>query len=94
MQAVSFPLAVALRGQNRGWVSASAAEQWALKVVSVLFRGRTTGSPGLLQSTERRYGENGQESLFREIVGDGTLWMVLIATLAKVEWQGAGNVHG
>ncbi|HEX5432677.1 MAG TPA: hypothetical protein VFY05_00435, partial [Candidatus Angelobacter sp.] len=30
IQAVCFPLAVALRGQPRGWVSAASAEQWAL----------------------------------------------------------------
>ena len=35
VQAVSFPLAVALRGQRQGWVSAESAEKWALQILSV-----------------------------------------------------------
>ena len=54
IQAVCFPLAVAVRGQKRGWVSAASAEQWGLKLVSLLFRGRTAGSPGLLGAVEQR----------------------------------------
>ena len=91
IQAVCFPLAVALRGQNRGWVSAASAERWGLTLVSLLFRGRTTNSPGLLRAVEQRYTDNGQTSLFREVVGDGTLWMVLISTLGNSRWQGAGT---
>jgi HKD family nuclease len=91
IQAVCFPLAVALRGQGRGWVSAASAEQWGLALVALLFRGKTTGSPGLLRDVEQRYTDNGQASIFREVVGDGTLWMVLIATLGNSRWQGAGT---
>ena len=91
MQAVCFPLAVAVRGQKRGWVSAASAEQWGLKLVSLLFRGRTAGSPGLLGAVEQRYAGNGQAGIFREVIGDGTLWIVLIATLGNSNWQGAGT---
>jgi hypothetical protein len=91
IQAVCFPLAVALRGQARGWVSGASAEQWGLKVFSLLFRGKTTDSGGLLRTVEQRYIDHGQASIFREIVGDGTLWMVLIATLGNSTWQGAGT---
>ena len=91
IQAVCFPLVVALRGQNRGWVSAASAEQWGLRVVSLLFRGTTTASPGLLRAVEQRYVSHGQVGMFREIVGDGTLWMVLIATLGNSAWQGLGT---
>jgi HKD family nuclease len=91
IQAVCFPLAVAIRGQNRGWVSAASAEQWGLKLVSLLFRGRTAGSPGLLGAVEQRYASNGQAAIFREVIGDGTLWIVLIATLGNSNWQGAGT---
>src|ERR1019366_3609408 len=87
MQAVCFPLAVAVRGQKRGWVSAASAEQWGLKLVSLLFRGRTAGSPGLLGAVEQRYAGNGQAGIFREVIGDGTLWIVLIATLGNSNWQ-------
>lgn len=90
IQAVCFPLAVALRGKRRGWVTADFAEDWARKVVSVLFRGKTVGSLGLLHTVDQRYQERGLSAIFYEIVGDGTLWMVLIATLGNSDWQGAG----
>jgi hypothetical protein len=73
VQAVCFPLAVAVRGQARAWVSNPDAERWAIAVVSLLFRGKTSNSPGLLRAVEQRYMGKGQSVLFREIVGDGTL---------------------
>jgi hypothetical protein len=91
IQAVCFPLAVAVRGQIRGWVSNASAEQWGLKVLSLLFRGKTVEAPGLLRIVEQRYIARGQASIFHEIVGDGTLWMVLIATLGNSTWQGVGT---
>ena len=90
IQAVCFPLTVALRGRMRGWVSAESAEAWGLRVVSILFRGNTTNSPGLLRAVEKHYFEGGKSSIFREIVGDGTLWMALVATLGNSTWQGIG----
>jgi hypothetical protein len=89
IQAICFPLAVALRGQRRGWVSSHSAEQWILRVTALLFRGRITGSPGLLRLVEKRYAGNGLSDIFTEVVGDGTLWMVLIAMMGNPEWSGA-----
>lgn len=91
VQAVSFPLAVALRGQRRGWVKPEVAEQWALEVFSILFRGKASGSGGLLHIVEQRYSDNDQHSTFEEVVGDGTLWMVLVATMGNSNWQGVGT---
>ncbi len=92
IQAVCFPLAVSLRGRRHGWVSNHSAEMWALKVVAVLLRGKTISAPGLLRAVEQRYADRGIATIFREIVGDGTLWMVLISTLGSSEWQEAGGV--
>lgn len=39
IQAVCFPLVVALRGRRHGWVSNDSAEIWACNVVALLFRG-------------------------------------------------------
>lgn len=91
VQAVSFPLAVALRGQRRGWVKPEVAEQWALDVFSILFRGKASGSGGLLHSVEQRYVDNDQHSTFADVVGDGALWIVLVATLGSSNWQGVGT---
>ena len=91
VQAVSFPLAVALRGQRRGWVKPEVAEQWALDVFSILFRGKASGSGGLLHTVEQRYVDNDQHSTFADVVGDGALWIVLVATLGSSNWQGVGT---
>jgi hypothetical protein len=91
IQAVCFPLAVALGGRRHGWVSNDSAEIWARNVVAVLFRGKTVNSLGLLHTVEQHYNERGLSNIFREIVGDGTLWMVLITTLGNSEWHEAGT---
>jgi hypothetical protein len=88
VQAVSFPLAVSLRGQQRGWVSGTLAEKWALEIFSILFRG--SGAGGLLQAVAKRYADSGHQSTFNEVVGDGTLWLVLVATLGRSDWRGVG----
>lgn len=91
VQAVSFPLAVSLRGQRRGWVTPDVAEKWALKVFSILFRGQGSGPGGLLHAVEQRYANNDQLSIFESVIGDGTLWVVLVATLGNANWQGVGT---
>lgn len=91
VQAVSFPLAVALRGQRRGWVTEELAETWALEIFSILFRSRGAGAGGLLSVVEQRYVQNGKKDTFDNVVGDGTLWLVLVATLAGANWHGVGT---
>ena len=91
VQAVSFPLAVALRGRRRGWVTDEFAEKWALKIFSILFRGTGPGAGGLLRSVQQRYVQNGQADTFEDVVGDGTLWLVLVATLGGTSWHGVGS---
>src|SRR5690606_21084816 len=89
VQAVSFPLAVALRGQRRGWVSGELAEKWTLEIFSILLRG--AGAGGLLHVVEKRYADSGHQSTFGDVVGDGTLWLVLVATLGNADWRGVGT---
>lgn len=90
VQAIAFPLAVALRGQRHDWVSTELAETWALDIVALLFRGIELDGEGLLHVVERRYHKNGQEETFKDVVGDGTLWMVLVATVGNSRWAGPG----
>jgi hypothetical protein len=91
IQAVSFPLAVALRGRKRGWVSDDQSEKWGLEIFSILFRGAGAGKGGLLHAVEQRYEENSHLDTFNEVVGDGTLWVVLVATLGNAQWHGIGT---
>ncbi|AXW32867.1 hypothetical protein CJO88_05675 [Ralstonia solanacearum] len=90
VQAASFPLAVALCGQQKGWVKDDLAERWAQEVFSILFRRRYDGVEGLLRVVERRYLERSQIATFNDVVGDGTLWLILVATLGGANWQGVG----
>lgn len=89
VQAVSFPLAVALRGRMHGWVSDEQAEKWSLEIFSILFRRTTRG--GLINEVESRYEENDNLDTYNEVVGDGCLWIVLVATLGSVEWHDVGG---
>jgi hypothetical protein len=89
IQAVSLPLTVALLGQRSGWVSRELAEKWAVRVFSILF-WQVRGT-GLLHAVEKRYAENDQSLKFAEVAGDGTLWLVLIATLGQVQWDSDGG---
>lgn len=88
VQAVAFPLAIALRGRRKGWVPDELAERWAIEAFSILFRRQ--GSGGLLRAVEHRYVESGQRDTFENVVGDGTLWLVLVATLGGTSWHGVG----
>lgn len=91
VQAVAFPLAIALRGRRKGWVADELAERWALEVFSILFRGQGSGPGGLLRTVEYRYADSGKREIFDYVVGDGTLWLVLVATLGGTSWHGAGT---
>lgn len=90
VQAVAFPLAVALRGRRKGWVTAEVAERWTLKVFSILFRGPGARPGGLLRAVEHRYVGSGRRDTFEDVVGDGTVWLVLVATLGGTSWHGIG----
>jgi hypothetical protein len=90
LQAVCFPLAVANRGAARGWVEAQQAEQWTQSVFALLFRASPTRDHGLLRMVEERYKANGLEAAFASVIGDGTLWLVLVSMLMATDWQGVG----
>lgn len=90
IQAVSFPLVVALRGQHSGWVTSANSGKWFLEVFSILFRASGNGTNGLLQQVEMRYTKNGMKSIFEEVIGDGALWLVLVATIGNLELQEVG----
>jgi len=90
VQAIAFPLAVGLCGRKCGWVSAELAEDWARDVISIVFQGTEPNSSGLLDAVRQRYVTSEQRQIFDDVVGDGTLWMILVSTLAGSRWQGPG----
>jgi len=44
-----------------------------------------------MSAVEQRYAQNGKKDIFDDVVGDGTLWLVLVATLGSASWQGVGT---
>ncbi len=90
VQAVSFPLAVTVLGQTSGWVNCGKAEEWMLKLFALLFRGTKASDPGLLGKVEQRYTEAGSQETLQHVLGDGTLWLVLISALGQSTWSGLG----
>jgi hypothetical protein len=91
VQAVTYPLAIAHRGRPQGWVDDEDGEQWALWIFALLFREDFSGEDGLLRAVERRYRNQGESTVFEDVVGDGTLWLVLVATLFSARWNEDGG---
>lgn len=91
VQAMSYPLAVAALGVRGGWVRSDAATDWIVRVCDLLFRQPACdGSKrhGLLESVRERFGQAGNDRLFADVVGDGTLWVALVGALGAVSWNG------
>lgn len=89
VQATAFPLAVAELGRQQGWVSTMHAGKWAIRLFSILF-GTTSKKNGLLLKVKERYEIADKADVFKTAVGDGSLWAVLVASLANARWEGAG----
>lgn len=91
VQAVAFPLAIAVRGKRHGWVSQENSECWAIETISLLLRGDGPRAIPLLNAVENRYRKNGQAELFSDVVGNGTLWVALVSLLGGSRWDSPGG---
>jgi hypothetical protein len=102
-QAAAFPLAVARFASRGPWVQESemaAFAQAIQRTCELLFvrNGVTTGKKAstgelrlpLMDEVRSRYAHEGRAEDFDRIIGDGTLWLVLIASLGVL----SGNVDG
>ena len=91
IQAAAYPLAVGIIGAKGGWVSSDDALSWARLVFDTLFHRvspHETRHVGVLDIVEARFERDGKEEVFREVVGDGTLWMTLLCSLVGGVWRG------
>jgi hypothetical protein len=91
VQAAAFPLAVALFGCRGKWVEKDHAQTWAVRLFDVLFRPSGELGVGILEAVHNKYREGGKDEEFRHIVGDGTLWLALLSTLAFLPWSGVNG---
>ena len=91
VQAAAYPLAVGIIGSRSGWLSGDDAALWARQVSDALFEmapRSVSRSTGILGHVESRYESDGREEIFREVVGDGTLWLALLSSLSFGTWSG------
>lgn len=87
VQATAYPLAVAASGRQGGWVDDETALVWVRRVSDLLFTKRYGGA-ALLSAVKSRYEAEGRGDDFYRVVGDGTLWLALLASLGGGAWEG------
>lgn len=85
--ACAFPLAIAIAGARGGWSPAGRVATVAESVLDALLRHPWPDAPdrpGLLAHVRARYAEGDPGAdVFDHAVGDGTLWFLLLAALAR-----------
>lgn len=94
VQAAAFPLAVAAKALDGGWIDHEAAAYWVIRVCDLLFRAeisRDIPQPGLLNAVLERYKLEGRDDTFGKVVGDGTLWVALAGAVSQVDWSGTSR---
>jgi hypothetical protein len=87
VEATAYPLAVIYNGSAGNWFEDEQAQEWAVQVIDTLF-SHSKSARGLLDAVRARYREAGREADFMRIVGDGTLWLALLSSLANLPWKG------
>jgi hypothetical protein len=89
VQAAAYPLAVALLGERGGWLRSEESRAIVTRVVDILLNRNTEGRKerGILEEVRNRYKEMDQEDIFLQVVGDGTLRVVLLAVMAQLTWE-------
>jgi len=81
LQALAFPLLICLRGADAGWLAASQLGSVATRVAQIMFDQSYGKKKGLLRVVRDRYTTTDQLDEFQSVVGNGTLWSVLLAAL-------------
>lgn len=85
VQAVSYPIGVALMGENRGWCSEDDFRSWIERPLRhFLQRDRFTDRQPLLSEVAERYRAASELARFTAATGDGALWVTLCAGVASL----------
>lgn len=89
VQAASYPLALSVISVRDKWASAESAQEWCRRAFDILFRQEYPGKRlGLIEFVAARYDESGQQEMFNQIVGDGTLWFAILSSVNQFSWSG------
>lgn len=83
VQAIAFPLLVCVRAVEAGWLQRSFLASTATKVAEIVFHQRYGANEprGLLRKVRMRYADSDKQEEFGTAIGDGTLWITLLAAL-------------
>jgi hypothetical protein len=97
-QAAAYPLAVALFAAGGPWIQheeRSTLAKIIREICEVLFccglrevdkaQGKEWTRPPLVREVRERYKEQGKVADFDQILGDGTLWMIVLGSLAILD---------
>ncbi|MEP7352211.1 MAG: hypothetical protein ABI824_03170, partial [Acidobacteriota bacterium] len=91
VQAVAYPLAVIANGTKGGWIDATIGQDWTTKLFDISFCAPYSVGTGVLDAVRERYHASGEVQAFEAIVGDGTLWAAMLASVSKTSWNGANS---
>ena len=88
VQATAYPLAVSLMGQKGSWLSHDDARAVVSRVADELLNvlWEKYNCRGILNAVRCRFEEPDRKEVFLSTVGDGTLWVALLAALAHCKW--------
>jgi hypothetical protein len=91
-QAVVFPILLGIKGNEEGWFPDEVLASTACRVVQIMFsKHYGHGRPkGLFRQVDARYATEHKRLEFLQAVGDGALYTVLLAALAKPLAQSLG----
>jgi hypothetical protein len=86
-QALAFPILLGVKGSEEGWLPDDALASIACRVVQVMFMKRYGRDKpvGLFRQVQARYAAAAKQPEFLKVIGDGALYAVLLAALAKPE---------
>ena len=79
-QATAYPIAVAAMGERRNWCSVAQRRAWVARTARAFLKDdRYHRREALVTSVRRRYAADQQAEAFERAIGDGQLWLVLLA---------------
>lgn len=89
VQAAAFPLAVSLLGEKGQWLTHDEARMMVTKTVDILLNRLRPGSQslGLIEEVGKKFKDKEQYDVFLQVVGDGTLWIALLAGLSHYQCE-------
>lgn len=91
-QAIVFPILLGIKGNDEGLLPDDALAYIAYRVVQIMFsKHYGIGKPkGLFRQVQARYAAETKRPEFLQAMGDGAVYTVLLAALAKPQAQSSG----